>query len=869
VTAAIQPPTAAARRDPALIPRPRLVRRLDAGVRGPLTLLAAPAGAGKSALVRGWAARQSGLPVAWLVLERADSEPRRFWRGALDALRAAGVPVAAGHPGEDAEALLGLLEEALADLPNPVVLVLDDLHEVGDSPAIAELDRLLRHPPPALRVVVATRADPSLRIGRMRLEGALTELRADELAFTAAETGELLASAGVEVPPDTVVALWERTEGWAAALRLAALAMREHPEPARFVAEFAGVDATMADYLLGEVLACQPPELREFLLRISVLHAVSGDLADALTGRAGSAGLLARLEHEHALVAPADPARTWHRLHPLFAELLRSELHYRSPETVPELHRRAAAWFEAHDRPTDALHHAAAAQDWSHVAALAGAHWVQLLLAGELSPLRGALERLPLTPAGADPALALAVAGAHVDAGDEPAARRWFDAAQARRDAVPDDRRADFDLATAAVGLLRGRLRGDLDAAMGHAQRLLHDAPEGAGADAPRALALSQLGIAELWNGELERARRNLEAARGAARAARLDWLRLTALAYLALDALLRGRFERTTALSADAEVLARRRGWHRSWPVGLTAVALAGVAFQRNRLDEAERQHARAAERLEPTGDRPLQALLALQRAELQAAHGRHEAALDALQEAREWLREWPIMPAVGGVIAGLEATLTAALGEPDAAVERLAAAAGTQEAAVALARLRLRAGEPADALASLQPFLAQPRTPLRATRVEGWVLAALAHDALAEHGEAAEALEHALDGAEAGGLRRPFLTDGALIAPVLRRQLRNGSTHGALVGELLAAVERPAASRTAAVLPEALSEREAAVLRFLPTMLSNQEIAAELFVSVNTVKTHLKAIYRKLGVEDRRGAVRRARELALLGPQ
>jgi LuxR family maltose regulon positive regulatory protein len=307
-------------------------------------------------------------------------------------------------------------------------------------------------------------------------------------------------------------------------------------------------------------------------------------------------------------------------------------------------------------------------------------------------------------------------------------------------------------------------------------------------------------------------------------------------------------------------------------WPVGIIATTLAGIAYHRNRLDDAERQHARAAERLQRSADRPLRAIIAVQRAQICGARGRHEQALEALQEARERLQGWPIMLAIGGMIAGLEATSTAALGDSAAAIRQLGTLEGeaeTQEVAVALAQLRLRDGDPEGALGALQPFLADAGTPLRSVRTETWVVAALASDALADHPSAAASLERALDNAEAGGLRRPFLIEGPIIAPLLRRHIRTGTSHRALVGELLSAAERPASARTVAVLPDSLSDREAAVLRFLPTMMSNQEIASELFVSVNTVKTHLKAIYRKLDVDDRRGAVRRARELALLGPQ
>jgi LuxR family maltose regulon positive regulatory protein len=416
-------------------------------------------------------------------------------------------------------------------------------------------------------------------------------------------------------------------------------------------------------------------------------------------------------------------------------------------------------------------------------------------------------------------------------------------------------------------------VRGDVDAAMRHAELLLEHgrpSPGEVGTDDLRALALTHRGIAELWSGELDRGRRDLECARGAARAGGRDWMVVLCAAYLGIDAMICGRYERATRLCAEAEQLAHRRGWHTTWPMGMTAATLSVIAYHRDRLDEAERRYARAVDRTRRSTDRPLRALIALQRARLCSARSLHEQGLEALQEAREWLRDWPIMPAIRGLIDALEATATAALGDPSEAAERLASDDGrTREMAVALARLRLRDGDPDGALAVLDPFLQGAGDPFGSSRIEAWVLAALARDALAEHGAAAASLERALAAAEAGGLRRPFLADGPAIAPLLRRHIRAGTSHRALAGDLLATVERPAATRTAAVLPDTLSEREAAVLRFLPTMMSNQEIASELFVSVNTVKTHLKAIYRKLDVDDRRAAVRRARELSLVGPR
>jgi LuxR family transcriptional regulator, maltose regulon positive regulatory protein len=854
-----------------LVRRPRLTDRLDHGVQGPLTLLAAPAGAGKSALLSSWVAERPDAMLAWLSLDAVDGDRRRFWRGVLEALRRAGVgdPLAslAVHPTEPVDVVLPALVNALAALDEPVTLVLDDMHEIDGSPALLDLDRLLRRPPAALRIVISTRSDPTLRLGRLRVAGELTEVRASDLAFTLDESAELLDAGGVRISPQATAQLWQRTEGWAAGLRLAALTMRAHDDPERFVTEFAGDDSTIADYLLAEVLAQQPADVRAFLLRIAVVDAVNGELATALTGRADAGRVLTRLEREHALLSSTGTSRSWHRLHPLFAELLRSELAYSAADEVPGLHARAAAWFEAQGQPTEAVGHAAAAEDWPRVGALVGAHWVPLLLEGELQALGPLLDRLPDELVRSQPELALAVAGASVDAGSEERARPWFGVARAGRDRVPEARLGWFDLGIATVGLLRGRLRGDLDAAVRHAQAIVGDEAGAAMADEDsRALAFTNLGIAELWNGEMDRAARDLQTARGAAAAGGRDWLSVIAKAYLGLHAAMTGRYDRAMRLCNETEALASRRGWSATWPLGITELSVSSMALHRGRLDEAERHHARAAELLRSSTDRPLRGAVALHAARLCAARRQFGAAGDALQEAREWLRDWPSGSPVLGLLVAQEATIAAIAGERARAREMLLAAEPSLECTVALAWMQFQDGDAEGALDTLEAAGDGPA--LYSTHVERAVVLALAFDAVPDHRSAGDALERGLDLAEPNGVRRPFAAAGGVIGPVLRRQVRRGTAHRALLDELIDAVERPAERRVVPTLPETLSDREAAVLRFLPTMMSNQEIAGELFVSVNTVKTHLKSIYRKLDVDDRRGAVRRARELSLLGP-
>ena len=859
------------------VPRPRLVETLERGLQGSLTLLAASPGAGKSAMLGAWAAeRTSGGPVGWLSLDAADIDRHRFWRGVLEALARGGAPEPVAsvtlHPPDRVGRVVPELVNALDELDEPVVLILDDLQEVRDSMAIADLDRLLRHPPPALRIVAATRADPLLRLGRMRIAGELTEIRERDLAFTEAEADALLRTAGIALGPGELKLLWQRTEGWAAGLRLAALTLRSHAEPTRFVEEFAGDDAAMADYLLAEVLAQQPDDLVDFLLRTSIVDVVSSELASALTDRRDSEHLLAQLEREHALVTSFGDPRRWHRYHPLLRELLESELRHRLPGEVPGLHTRAARWYVEAGRPADALRHAANAADWRTVAALAGEHWLPLMVRGELATLRTVLAGLPRERVEDDPELALGLAAAVLDLGDEPTAAGLFDRARGRRDAVPAERRPRFELAIEAVALVRARVRGDLEQARRHARAL--GGHDGAGIHGDLqalelpTLARVELGIVELWTGALEDARRDLEAGRRGADRGSCDWLLLVALAHLAAHASLTGRLERAGRLAEEAIAVATAGVWLRTWPVGLAEGVLSAVALERNRLAEAELHFSRCEKLLARPADIPMRVAVGIQRARLQVAAGRTERALETLEATDELLDGWPVARALRGLMSGLRTTVQAALGRPDLVEDALDGSA-TAEDGAAFARLRLRAGDADGAHAALAPWLDDVGGAYGPTRVELWLLEALADDAAADVEGGAAALERALDEAEPHGVRRPFIELGGHVATLLRRQLRHGTGHRSLVDDLLRDLDHPQAdTRPRMLLLESLSERESAVLRFLPTMMSNSEIAAELFVSVNTVKTHLKSIYRKLDVPDRREAVRRARDLELLAP-
>ncbi len=344
-----------------------------------------------------------------------EQDAQRFWELVIGALHdASGGLVERLEPTPtptfDGEAVVERLISELGMSEQPVVLVLDDLHELRSPAALRQLERLLSHRPRLLRVVVASRRDPRVGLHRLRLAGELTEIRGRDLRFSLEETRELLTAAGVTLSDESLARLHERTEGWAAGLRLAALALAGHPDPERFVAEFTGSERTVSDYLFAEVLERQPEEARRLLVRTSVLDRVNGALADLLTSGTGSRRILQELEEQNAFVVATDASREWFRYHRLFADLLSLELERSEPEIVPELQRAAAAWYEEHGQVVEAIRHSQSAEDWSHAARLVADHSASLALDGRSATLEALLDAFPSTAVSSDPELALAFA---------------------------------------------------------------------------------------------------------------------------------------------------------------------------------------------------------------------------------------------------------------------------------------------------------------------------------------------------------------------------------------------------------------------------------------------------------------------------
>jgi LuxR family transcriptional regulator, maltose regulon positive regulatory protein len=511
------------------VARQRLLELLDAGVQGRLTLLTGPAGSGKTVLLSSWAttAELPG-PVAWLSLDGADNDPARFWSYLLAALRQSGAAPPNGQldglglpiGGPDRGFVLELAA-ALAELAGPVVVVvLDDFHQLTNPAVLDGMATMLGRSPPSLRLVLASREDLPLPLARLPAVGRPIEIGADELALTADEAAKLLASHGLVLTDADLALVWARTEGWAAGLRLAALSLQDHPDPAGFIAGFAGTSRAVADFLLEEVLGRLPEQDRTFLLHTSVVERVSGELANALTGRADGAQNLARLERTNAFVVALGPDRSWYRYHQLLAELLQGRLQASAPRLVPELHRRAAGWYQNHGFPVEATRHALAGGQWTLAAELLATIWQGFILDGEMAMLGQLVDQFPAEVVEADAELVTVRAARRLGVGDWDGADSDLRLAEQAATDLPQRRRRRYAVTLATVSLYRARLRGNLDAAVVAARHLLPAGGDLVGDDDLRALALLNLGTAEFWTGALEAATGHLEEGLAAARRA-------------------------------------------------------------------------------------------------------------------------------------------------------------------------------------------------------------------------------------------------------------------------------------------------------------------------------------------------------------
>jgi LuxR family transcriptional regulator, maltose regulon positive regulatory protein len=721
-----------------VVPRPFLLGRLSDGLTNKLTLVDAPAGWGKTTLLGEWRENEpSSVGFAWLSLDEADNDPVRFWAYVVGALQTVepelGTPALMHlrNPGADAvEAVLTTLINETAGLATKVVLVLDDYHVVRSREIHEGVEFLLEHLPPTLHLVLSGRSDPPLPLPRLRARGELNEIRAEELRFTDEEAAALLNGVlGLDLDPEDVRRLQQRAEGWAAGLYLAALSLRGRPDPQTFIKAFAGDERHVIDYLGAEVLDGQSAEIRDFLLRTSILERLCGPLCDAVTGDQGSARMLVEIERSNLFLVPLDTKRRWYRYHRLFAGLLRHELDLREPGLAPILHRRASAWHRDEGTPPEAVHHTLAAGDLDEASDLIARHWNGFFNEGRLATVEGWLDALGRDAVLADPRLCVARGWVGLDRGRLDEAGSWIESASTGSLPAPmQDGTSSLESATAVLRTVHRFKIGDVRGASKAALQALELEPEGT--HFGRVVAHILLGVSLYWSGRPREAKAVLEEAAALAKQADNKLGAVYALGYLAVVHADLGELDEADELAAEALLLSEDPGRREHFVTMLPYLARGKRERQTGELAEADEAIARAAE-LSRRGAGVLEIAWAL----LELAQARLSKEL--LEEARK---------------------LSA--GSPDPGILR-------------------------DLLSDAERGLHPPASP------------------------------------------------------------------------------RP---RKSSEPDEELSERELDVLRLMPTALSQREIGGALYVSLNTVKTHTKSIFRKLAVSNRAEAVERARELGLL---
>jgi LuxR family maltose regulon positive regulatory protein len=893
---------------PGVVGRRRLAERVDAvTTRTALTLLSAPAGFGKTTLLTDWltVAANRNTAVAWLSLDQRDNDPATFWTYVATAVRLAAPTVgdaalerlASSSPSTDA-ALAALLND-LDDYDGNLVLALDDYHFIESREVHDGMSFILEHQPPQLQLILATRVDPPLPLAQLRARGQLVEVRAADLRFTADEAALYLNdSMALGLNEDDVAALEGRTEGWIAALQLAALSLRDREDASAFIAGFAGDDQFVVDYLAEEVLARQSDEVKAFLLQTSILESLTGPLCDAVTGRDAGKATLVALERANLFLVPLDDKRQWYRYHHLFADVLHARLLDEQPDEVAELHRRASVWFDAHDDTAQAISHALAGGDNGRAADLMELAMPKMRRERREADLARWVQALPDDVLRTRPVLAVAFVGALAQAlkFDTVAERlervetlvrspdgSWPEQPPPHVIVVDHDNYrslpAHISMYRAAVALTHG----DLDGTITHARQSLALAPPQD--PLARSAAGALAGLASWSSGDLS----------GAHAAYTESVVGLTSAGFLTdvlgctvtLGDIRRAQGQLTAAIRTYQQALDLTAAPPGTEPLRGSAdmhIGLASVLLERNDITGAI-EHLTTNQQLGELNGLPQNAYRwRVVMARLRAAEEDLDAALALLDEAeRVYVGDFaPNVQPVAAARARLQVRRNELAHAQQWARERQL---GFEDEPsylreyehLTLARLLIaqHRTQPdlchaAHAMTLLDRLLAAAEHGGRdATVIESVMLQALAHDAAGDAPAAHAALHRAVTLAEPEGYVRLFIDEGAPMAALLKA-LRKLSTAPAYVNRLIAA-STTAAKPAAQPLIDPLSERELEVLRLLGGDLGGPDIARRLSVSLNTLRTHTKNIYAKLGVTSRREAVRQARDLNLIpgGPR
>ncbi|MGQ0577092.1 MAG: LuxR C-terminal-related transcriptional regulator [Pseudonocardia sp.] len=846
------------------LPRPRLTAELDAAAPEQVTLVSAPAGYGKTLMLADWATRHPER-TAWVSLDAYDNDDHHLWAAVLaalatcpavgDALGGIDVPEA---PSRDGAFVAGVVN-GLALLAEPVRLVLDDVHELAAPEPLQGLAALVRHRPPTLHLVLSGRTDPPLSLVRMRLSGELQEIRARQLRFSVAEAAVMLAAADVDVRPDQVDLLVEQTAGWPAGLRLAALSLREAEDPDRFLADFVANDRAVSDYLVSEILDRLPPDTLDLLRAVSICDQLPVELAVLLSDRPDAGDVLAALERQTSLILGVGEGRAHYRVHPLLRAHLRADLQRRRPELAARLHARAARWFTALDLPIPALEHARHTGTAEQTLALLHRYAVALVAEGRRSVVRHALGRLGGARVAADAGAALVAALIAAEEGDPAAAHAHLAHAE----------RAGAVEGSTHLRALRGVVRTRLAGLVGDPRALLAlvtGAPPELPPELDRVAGLQlDLALATLAGGDVAGAKAAAEEAVRRAEQHGQCYHLARGLAVLAATAGADGDYRRMAELAERADGILPAAEWRSTAGAALCSVVRATGALLRAEPGLCLELLAPAAQFVDAPGGAPRVGVAPLVAALHGAALvdlGRAGAGLDELRAAQADAAQRAGGPGQNATVAVLTHTAATHAGHHQLARTVLAwaeeVAPGTGEVVLMRARQLATRGRPAEAAEALGRLLGGDAPPtLRWVLVEAHVLGCRLA-LLTDHRAAARA---ALDGALALAGETGVLRPLALGPPeFLDLLIRNLGSFGHTEPVAARALEIHDALRPGRE-PVALTERERAVLRLLPTQRTLHEIADDLTVSHSTVKTHVRGIYGKLGVSSRRDAVAAAR--------
>jgi len=860
--------------------RRRVTELIDRAAAHRVTLVSGPAGAGKTVACASWAAASPAGRVAWLTVDARDGEPARFWPYVRAALaRAGAVPADAVRSLEDvsaAEFPLRLIEAAQL-FTEPVVLVLDDIHELAGRPVLAGLDLLVRHAPPPVRLVLSGRCPPGLQLARLRVAGDLADVTAADLACTADEAAAYFAMLSIDVGAAEREEFLTRTEGWMAGLRLASIRHRASAAELCGVTGIAGHEPMITDYLCDEVLGKLSAETRLFLLRTSVTERVTGDLADTLTGEPGGARTLERLSRQNSFVEALGADHATYRYHPLLRDVLAAERDREIPNEIPILLRRAARWHAAHDGATDAVRSAAQAGDWDYAARMLAEVGTAALMRDGAQTLEQVLALFPAGRRADDAAVAAALAAARLWSGDPDGAAHHLDDARRALGRCAEAERRIVEPWLAALRVMRASSQAAADPGLlaqgwtsaEQAQATAGTQPE------HRALGLLwfALGAARLRRWEINAARYALNHAGQQLTAGGLGELCERARGWHALAEAWYGNL--AAAEKAAGELA---EGESSRDPAAASLAALASVQVHLARDDLAAARilladvDGHSADFCLLPGEPSLSVVAGLIRARIALADGDATGARGLVVRMRDTSAASDLQ--LDGVLTVLDCEIALRTGDAGPARMILGADADgprreQAESLLALGRLLLAEGDFAAALEAVGPCLdASAGDATLQIKVAALLVAVVANRRFGRTKPATELLDQALALAEPDGACRVFLAAGQPIRSAITVLVQPTSRSARFAGRILARFDAqiPRAGGVPVQSEAPLTSSELAVLRFLPSHMTNQEIAEALFLSINTVKTHLRSVYRKLGVASRRAAIARGRRLDLL---